>query len=166
MLRPKIQDAFNAQITEELYSANLYLAMSAWAEAKAFKGFARWLRAQYEEELDHGKKLLDHLLDRGGTASLGAIAAPGSEFGSTLQLFEKVLEHERKVTAALDAFYALAGAEHDAATQIFLQWFVNEQVEEEKSAQEIIDRLRMVSDRPGSVLYLDKEYGKRGKSAG
>jgi ferritin len=166
MLRPKIQDAFNAQITEELFSANLYLAMSAWAEAKAFKGFARWLRVQHEEELGHAKKLLDHLLDRGGTASLGTLAAPGSEFGSTQQLFEKVLEHERKVTASIDAFYALAAAEKDAATQVFLQWFVTEQVEEEKNAQEIIDRLRMVADRPGSVLYLDKEYGKRARSAG
>jgi ferritin len=77
-----------------------------------------------------------------------------------------VLEHERKVTASIDAFYALAAAEKDAATQVFLQWFVTEQVEEEKNAQEIIDRLRMVADRPGSVLYLDKEYGKRARSAG
>jgi ferritin len=165
MLRPKIQEAFNAHVTEELFSAHLYLAMAAWADSKAFRGFGRWLRVQHEEELGHARKLLDHLLDRGGVASLGAVAAPGSEFGSTLQLFEGVLAHERKVTASLEAFYALAGAEHDAATQILLQWFVAEQVEEEKSAQEIVDRLRLVSDRPGSVLYLDKEYGKRGKSA-
>ncbi|HVO19459.1 MAG TPA: ferritin [Anaeromyxobacter sp.] len=166
MLRPKIQEALNAHVTEELFSANLYLAMAAWAEAKAFKGFGRWLRVQHEEELGHARKLLDHLLDRGGTASLGAVPAPGSDFGSTLQLFERVLEHERHVTASLEDFYALAAAEHDAATQVFLQWFVTEQVEEERSAQEIVDRLRLVADRPGSVLYLDKEYGKRGKPAG
>ena len=166
MLRPKIQEAFNAHVTEELFSANLYLAMAAYADAKAFRGFGRWLRVQHEEELAHARKLLDHLLDRGGTAAIGVIAAPGAEFGSTLQLFEKVQEHERKVTQSLEAFYALAGAEHDAATQVFLQWFVTEQVEEEKSVQEIVDRLKMVGDRLGSVLYLDKEYGKRGKTAG
>ena len=164
MLRPKIQDAFNAHVTEELFSAHLYLAMAAHAEAKAFKGFGRWLRLQHQEELSHALKLLDQLLDRGGKASLGAVAAPGAEFGSKLQVFEAVLAHERKVTESLDAFYQLAAGERDAATQVFLQWFVTEQVEEEKSAQEIVDRLRLVSDRPGSALYLDKEYGKRGKA--
>jgi ferritin len=165
MVSPKIQEAFNAHITEELYSANLYLAMSAHAAWKGFKGFGRWLRVQYEEELTHAAKFLDQLVDRGGVVSIGAVAAPGSEFGSTLPLFEAVLKHERHVTESLNAFFALAASERDAATQIFLQWFVTEQVEEEKSVQEIVDRLRMVSDRPGSVLYLDKEYGKRGKTA-
>jgi len=164
MVSPKIQDAFNAHITQELFSANLYLAMSAHAAARGFKGFGRWLRLQYEEELTHAAKFLDQLVDRGGVVNLGQVSAPGSEFGSTLNLFDAVLKHERRVTESLNEFYALAASEHDAATQIFLQWFVTEQVEEEKNAQEIVDRLRMVSDRPGSVLYLDKEYGKRGKA--
>ncbi len=163
MVSPKIQEAFNAHITEELFSANLYLAMSAYAEAKAFKGFGRWLRVQYQEELEHAAKFLDQLVVRGGEASVGAVAAPGKEFGSMLQLFEAVLKHERKVTESLHAFYALAGAERDAASQVFLQWFVNEQVEEEARAQEIVDKLRIVGDRSASVLYLDKEYGKREK---
>ncbi len=161
MLSPKIQDAFNAHITEELYSANLYLAMSAYAESKAFKGFGHWLRVQYQEELAHAGKFVDQLVARGGVVSLGAVSAPGSEFGSMLQLFEAVLKHERKVTESLHGFYGLAGAERDTATQVFLQWFVTEQVEEEASAQEIVDKLRLLGDRSSSVLYLDKEYGKR-----
>ena len=163
MVSPKIQDAFNAHITEELYSANLYLAMSAYAESKAYKGFGRWLRMQYQEELAHAAKFVDHLLARGGQVALGAVAAPGKDHGSMLQLFEAVLKHERKVTESLHAFYALSGAERDAATQVFLQWFVSEQVEEEASVQEIVDRVGLVGDRSGSLLYLDKEYGKRGK---
>jgi ferritin len=163
MVSPKIQDAFNAHITEELYSANLYLAMSAYADSKAFKGFGRWLRVQYQEELAHAAKFVDQLVARGGLVSLGAVAAPGEEFGSMLQLFEAVLKHERKVTESLHAFHALASAERDTATQIFLQWFVTEQVEEEASVQEVVDKLRLVGDRSSSVLYLDKEYGKREK---
>jgi ferritin len=160
----KIQDAFNAQIAEELYSANLYLAMSAYAESKVFKGFGRWLRVQYREELDHAAKLVDQLLARGGEVVVGAVAAPGNEFGSMLQLFEAVLKHERKVTQSLHAFHALASAEKDAAAQVFLQWFVTEQVEEEANVEEIVGKLKLLGDRASSVLYLDKEYGKRQKS--
>ncbi len=163
MVTPKIQDAFNAHIAEELYSANLYLAMSAHAESKAFKGFGRWLRVQYQEELEHAAKFVDQLLARGGVVSIGALAAPGKEFGSMLQVFEAVLKHERKVTESLHGLYTLAGAERDAATQVFLQWFVSEQVEEEASAQEIVDKLRILGDKSSAVLYLDKEYGKREK---
>ncbi len=161
MISKKMQAALEGHIGAELESAYLYLAMSAWCESKAYKGFGRWLRIQFEEELAHATKLLDYLLSRGSAVSFGAVAAPAAEFGSILQVFEKTLEHERLVSGKVHRLYEVAGAEKDSATQVFLQWFVSEQVEEEARAMEIVDKLRMVSDRPGAALYLDKEYGKR-----
>jgi ferritin len=166
MIGQKIQDAFNAHVTNELYSANLYLAMSAWCESKAFKGFARWLRVQYFEEIEHSHKMLDYLVSRGGTPSIGAVAAPPKEFGSVLQLFGKVLDHERHVSQSIEELHRTAVAERDTAAQVFLQWFVSEQVEEEANVQEIVDRLTMIGDKSSAALYLDKEYGKRQRAAG
>ncbi len=162
MISKKMQEALNAHVTAELYSANLYLAMSAWCHGRAFRGFGHWLRVQHGEELAHAHKMLDYLAERGGEANVGAVAAPGASFGTPLQLFEKVLEHERQVSRGIEALYATAAAEKDTAAGVFLQWFVAEQVEEEARAQEIVDKLRMVGDKSSSVLYLDKEYGKRG----
>lgn len=164
MISKKMQAALEGHIGAELESAYLYLAMSAWCEAKAFKGFGRWLRVQFEEELAHATKMLDYLLSRGSAVSFGPVGKPPAEFGSILQVFEKTLEHERLVTGKVHRLYDLAAAEKDTATQVFLQWFVSEQVEEEARAAEIVDKLRMVSDRPGSSLYLDKEYGKRARA--
>jgi len=166
MIGQKMQEALNRHVQHETFSSYLYLAMSAWCEAKAWKGFARWLRVQGDEELDHAKKSLDFLLARGGEARLGAIEAPPSSWASVNDVFEKVLEHERKVTAFVNDLHAVAEQEKDKASQVFLQWFIAEQVEEEARVAEIVDRLRMVGDRPGAALYLDKEYGKRGKAAG
>ena len=163
MLSPKMQQAISAHVDQELYSANLYLAMSAYCEAKAYKGFGRWLRVQQGEELAHALKFVDHVLARGGQLTLGAVPAPPHEFGNITQVFEAVLTHERQVTARVHDLYAAAVAEKDTASQVFLQWFVNEQVEEEAAVTEIRDKLAMVGDRPGAALYLDKEYGKRGK---
>ncbi|HVP67246.1 MAG TPA: ferritin [Anaeromyxobacteraceae bacterium] len=165
MIGPKIQDALNAHVTAELFSANLYLAMSAYCESKAFKGFARWLRVQYFEEVEHAHKMLDYLVARGGVPAVGAVAAPPREFGTILQVFEKVLEHERHVTQSIDELYRATVAERDSAAQVFLQWFVSEQVEEEANVQEIVDKLKMVGDRSSAALYLDKEYGKRQRSS-
>jgi len=166
MIGPKMQDALNRHVQAEASSSYLYLAMSAWCDSKAWKGFARWLRVQHEEELAHGKKLLDFLLARGGEAKLGAIDAPPSSFASIIDVFEKVLEHERMVTGLVNDLHSVAEQEKDKAAAIFLQWFVTEQVEEEANVHEILDRLRMVGDRPGAALYLDKEYGKRGRASG
>jgi ferritin len=166
MIGPRMQEALNRHVQAEVFSSYLYLAMSAWCEAKAWKGFARWLRVQSDEELDHAKKSLDFLLARGGEARLGAIEAPPASWTSVGELFEKVLEHERKVTAFVNDLCGTALQEKDRAAEVFLHWFVSEQVEEEARVAEILDRLRMVGDRPGSALYLDKEYGKRGKAAG
>jgi ferritin len=165
MITAKMQDALVAHVEQEIYSAYLYLAMGAHCDVKAYKGFGRWLRAQHEEELIHARKALDYVLVRGGKPALGAIPAPPREFGSIVDVFEAVLKHERSVTERIHALHAAAVAEKDTAAQVFLQWFVAEQVEEEAAASEILDRLRMVGDRPGAALYLDKEYGKRGKPA-
>ena len=165
MIGPRMQEALSRHVQHETFSSYLYVAMSAWCEAKAWKGFARWLRAQAEEERLHALKSLDHLLARGGEARLGAIEAPPFAWTSVNAVFEAVLEHERKVTAFVNDLHAAAVQEKDTAAQVFLHWFVAEQVEEEARVQEIVDRLRMVGDRPGAALYLDKEYGKRGKAA-
>ena len=161
MVTKKIQDAINTQIQKETYSAYLYLAMSAECESKTLKGFASWLRIQYEEEISHAMKLYDYLLERGGTVALQAIEAPPAEFGTAVQMFEKVLEHEQYVTASINTLYELAIEEKDYATQIMLQWFINEQVEEEASASEVLEKIRMMGER--GLLYLDKELGKRGR---
>jgi ferritin len=167
MIGPKMEEALNRHVQLEVSSSYLYLAMSAWCEAKAWKGFARWLRVQSDEELEHAKKSLDYLLARGGQAKLGAIEAPAvTSFSGPLEVFEKVLEHERRVTAFVNDLSSTSELERDRAAEVFLQWFVGEQVEEEARVVEILERLRMVGDRPGSALYLDKEYGKRGKTAG
>ena len=166
MIAAKMQEALNRHVQLETSSSYLYLAMSAWCEAKAWKGFARWLRVQSEEELVHARKSLDYLLARGGEARLGAVEAPPSSWASVHEVFERVLEHERKITAFVHDLHATAQAEKDRAAEVFLQWFVAEQVEEEARALEIVDRLKIVGDRPGTVLYLDKEYGKRSKAAG
>jgi ferritin len=118
---------------------------------------------QFQEEQLHALKLVDHVLARGGQVALKAVAAPPSEFGAPPQVFDAVLEHERHITDRVHKLHALAVAEKDVAAQVFMQWYVNEQVEEEANASEIVDKLKMVGDRLSSMLYLDKEYGKRGK---
>ena len=166
MIGPRMQDALNRHVQAETSSSYLYLAMSAWCEARQWKGFARWLRVQSDEELVHARKSLDYLLARGGEARLGAIEPPPASFGSVSEVFERVLEHERKITAFVNDLHAVAQQEKDRAAEIFLQWFVAEQVEEEARALEVVERLKIVGDRPGTILYLDKEYGKRGKAGG
>jgi len=162
MIAAMVQDALNKHVTAELFSSNLYLAMSAWCEASAYKGFGRWLRVQAEEERTHSLKILDFVLARGGKAQLGAVAAPGGGWKSVLDVFKAVQEHERGVSEAIDGLHAVAVAQKDTATQVFLQWFVSEQVEEEATAAEIVDKLTLIGDKPATILYLDKEYGKRG----
>jgi len=156
-----IQDAMNEQIKNELYSAYLYLSMAAYCESINLKGFAHWLRVQNEEETTHAMKFFDFIHDRGGRVTLQAIAQPPTEFKSPLDVFEQTLEHERKVTAMINNIYALAIKENDYASQALLQWFVTEQVEEEKNATEIVEKLKMVGDRGSGLLYLDHELGER-----
>lgn len=156
-----MQDALNEQIQKEYYSSYLYLAMSAYCEASTLPGAAKWMRIQSHEELAHALKLFDHIVDRGGRAQLEAIPQPPAEYASALQLFEKVLEHERLVTASIHTLYALAVKEQDYPAQVMLQWFVMEQVEEEKNATEVVEQLKMVGESKPSLMLLDRHLGKR-----
>lgn len=162
MLGKKMQDLMNTQIQAEFYSAQLYLAMSAYSESENYKGFAHWLKLQYKEETSHGMKFLGYILERGGEVELKPIAAPPAKFGSMLKLFEEVLDHEQKVTAMITNLYEAALKEKDYASQIFLQWFINEQVEEEANATEIVGKLKMVGEKNiNGVMYIDKEMIRR-----
>jgi ferritin len=161
MLSKALEGAINDQIRDELYSAYLYLSMSAYFEANNLPGSARWMRLQSEEEVSHAMKLFDYIHDRGSQVTLQGIEQPPSEFASTLDIFEKALAHEQKVTGLINDIYALAVKENDYPTQIELQWFITEQVEEEKSAGEIVDQLKMVGDHGPSLLMLDRALGAR-----
>jgi ferritin len=161
MIAKKIQDALNAQITLEQYSAQLYLAMSAHCESRSFRGFAHWLRVQAHEETKHAMKLVSFILDRGGRLELAKIDAPPSDFGSVTQTFEKILEHEKSITARINALFELSRAERDWASEIALQWYVTEQIEEESNVGQIVDQLKAVGEQGGGVWYLDSKMGKR-----
>ena len=162
MLSKTIQDAMNEQIKNELYSAYLYLSMSAYCEAANLPGFAHWMRVQAQEEVAHAMKFYDFIYERGGRVVLQAIDQPPVEFQSPLNVFEQTLEHEQKVTALIHDLYTLAVQEKDYASQAFLQWFVTEQVEEEASATQIVETLKMIGDKGHALLMLDRELGKRG----
>jgi ferritin len=161
MMNKKVQAAVNGQIQIEQYSSYLYLAMSAYCESKNLKGFAHWLKIQSQEEQTHAMKLYQHVLDRGGKIELKEIAAPGTEFGAPLELFEKVLAHEIEITGKVNALYEIALKEKDYPLQLLLHWFIEEQVEEEAAASEVLERLRLIGDKGGSIIYIDKEMGKR-----
>ena len=135
--------------------------MSAHCEGRSFRGFAHWLRVQAQEETKHAMKLVSFLLDRGGKLELGAIAAPASDFGTVTQMFEKILEHEKSITAKIAALFELSRAEKDYASEITLQWYVTEQVEEEANIGQIVDQLKAVGEQGGGIWYLDSKMGKR-----
>jgi len=162
MLSKTIQDAMNEQIKNELYSAYLYLSMSAYCEAANLPGFAHWMRMQAQEEVTHAMKFYDFIYERGGRVVLQAIDQPPVEFQSPLHVFEQTLEHEQKVTGLINDLYTLAVEEKDYASQAFLQWFVTEQVEEEDSATQIVETLKMIGDKAHALLMLDRELGGRG----
>jgi ferritin len=163
MLTKAVQDALNDQINKELYSSYLYLAMAAYCEANNLPGSAVWTKVQAQEEHEHAMKLFAHVNERGGQVVLEAIAKPPANFTGPLDVFEKVWEHEKLVTASIHKLYALAGKENDYATQIMLQWFITEQVEEEKSASEVVAMWKMMGEHKGSELMLDRQLGKRGQ---
>ncbi len=163
MLSPKVEKALNEQCQKEFYSFYLYLAMAAYCHSKNFKGFAHWMKLQAAEEQEHAKKFYEYILSRDGTVDLKDIPAPTHNFASPADVFAKSLQHEKKITKDIHSLYTLALQEKDYATQIMLQWFVTEQVEEEANVSEIVEKLKMVPTSGGSMLYLDKELGKRGK---
>lgn len=161
MIPQAMQDAMNEQIKNELYSAYLYLSMAAHFESKTLSGFANWLRIQAQEELGHAMKFFDFILERGGTVAFKTIDQPPSSWNSNLEAFEQVLAHEQKVTKNIHDLYELALKEKDYPSQVMLQWFIEEQVEEEKNATEIIEKLKMIEAHGTAVLMLDHELGKR-----
>jgi ferritin len=161
MLSEKLQSAINEQIKNELYSGYLYLAMSAYCEVEGWPGFAHWMRMQAEEEQEHALRLFDYVNDRGGRVFLEAIEQPASDFGAPLEIFEEVYAHEQKVTAMIHNLYALSLEENDYATQVMLQWFIDEQVEEEKTAAEIVDLLTRAAGHNASLIMLDRQLGAR-----
>ncbi len=162
MLNKKMQDAINQQISAEISSAYLYLAMSAYCAAANRPGSAHWMRVQWQEELSHAMKLFDYMNDRGGRAVLKAVAQPPTEFKSLLDVFQQVLEHEREVSAMIHRLYEAAVKENDYPTQVMLQWFITEQVEEEKTATEIVEQLKLIGEHGGAVIFLDRHLAKRG----
>lgn len=161
MISKTMEEALNKQVNREYYSAYLYLAMSVYFESVNLKGFAQWLRVQAKEEQAHGDKFLDYLIARGGTVTLGAIEAPKAKWTSAGKVFEEVYAHEQKVTGMINALVDLAIKEKDHATFEALQWFVKEQVEEEKNSSEILEQIKIVGDVPGHLFYLDHHLGKR-----
>ena len=161
MISKKMQNAINDQITLEFYSANLYLAMSAHMETKNLKGFAHWLRVQYEEETFHALKFYDYVNSREGVVVIQNIDAPPTDFGTPAKIFKHVLEHEQEITSSINKLYKVAVEQNDVATQIFLHWYINEQIEEESNASEVLGKLTLIGERGVDLLYLDTELAKR-----
>jgi ferritin len=162
VLSKTIQNAINQQIKHEFYSSYLYLAMSAYFENLSLPGFAHWMRVQSGEEHGHAMKFFDFINDRDGVVELQALDQPPGEFQSPLAVFEQALAHERKVTGLIHQLYALAAKENDYAAQTLLHWFITEQVEEEKSANQIVEQLKMTGGDSVALLMLDRELGGRG----
>ncbi|HQJ87911.1 MAG TPA: ferritin [Methanoregulaceae archaeon] len=161
MLKPTIEAALNRQLNRELYSSYLYLAMSAYYDSINLPGFSSWLRIQAKEELGHAMKFYDYLSDAGGRPVMEAIEAPPKEWAGPKEAFAEVVAHERAVTGMIWALMDLAQAEKDHATAIFLQWFVTEQVEEEKSTGAVMAQLEAVGGSVGSLYGLDHHLAKR-----
>ncbi len=161
-LSKKMEEALNKQVNAELFSSYLYLAMAADFEAKNLPGFAHWLKLQAKEENGHALKLYEYINDRRSRVTLAAIAAPPAEWATPLAAFEAVLAHEQKVTGLIHKLVELAAAEKDNATGIFLQWFVTEQVEEEKNADAIVAQLKMIGEAPHGLIMRDRALAQRG----
>lgn len=161
MIGKKMEKALNDQVNAELYSAYLYLSMEAYFKSLNMNGFANWMRVQTQEEVTHATMMYDFINERGGRVTLKAIDGPPTKWDSPLAVFKNVYEHEQKVTGLINNLVDLAIKEKDHATNAFLQWFVNEQVEEEASADAIVQQLKMMKDAPGGIFMLDKELGQR-----
>lgn len=161
MISKNMEDALNKQINAELYSAYLYFSMAADFETKNLSGFARWMYAQAREEFGHATRFYNYINEQQGKAKLGAIEAPPTEWVSPLEVFEAAYKHEQHVTSLINNLVSLAMEEKDYASNIFLQWFVTEQVEEEASASTIVEKLKMVGDNPQGLFMMDQELAQR-----
>ncbi len=161
MIHQDLQAALNSQINQEFCAAYNYLGMATYFDAQNLDGFASWMQMQHNEEQAHAMKLLRYLQDRGGQVKLESIGSPRSEFGSPLDIFKLSLEQEQKNTASINDLYELATRLNDHATKSHLQWFIDEQVEEEKSVEDIIALLTRIGDDTAGLLYLDDKLGAR-----
>ena len=161
MLSEKMQDALNKQINAELYSAYFYLSMSAYYESTNLPGFANWMRVQYQEETFHSLKLYDYVNSRGGMVTLTSIDGPPTQWDSPIAPFEDTYKHEQKVTGMINNLVNLALDERDHATNAMLQWFVTEQVEEEKNASAILQQIKLLKDAPNGLFMIDRELAAR-----
>ena len=165
MLTEKMQTALNGQLNAELYSSYLYLSMNAYFKSLNLDGFANWMYYQAQEELEHSMKFYDFIIQRGGKVVLAQIEAPPTEWDSPLAVFEATLAHEQKVTGLINDLVEVALEERDHATNIFLQWFVSEQVEEEESVGGVLEQLKLMGDAQGGLFMIDRELAKRSPSA-
>jgi len=162
MLSDRLREAINDQINAELYSGYLYLSMAAHCEAMNLPGFASWMKKQAKEEVTHGMKLFDYLNDRGARVVLKPIGQPPTEFASPTAIFQQTLKHEQEVTARINKLYAMSVEENDYATQNELQWFIKEQVEEEKTASLILEQLKRVGEQGTALVIIDRYLAERG----
>ena len=161
MIHDDLQAALNAQINQELTASYNYLGMSTYFDDQNLDGFASWMYVQYEEEQAHAMKLLHYLQDRGGRVQLSAIGAPPSDFETVIEVFKESLKQEQKNTSSINELYELATKHNDYATKSHLQWFIDEQVEEEKSVEDIIALLERIGDDTAGLLYLNDKLGAR-----
>ncbi len=161
MLNKKMNDAINKQINEEFYSAYLYLAMATYFEDKNLPGFANWMRIQFQEEQFHALKMYDFVHQRGGKVVLDAIAKPEVKFKGILDVFKETLKHEKMITSQIEGLMDLAVKLKDYASQSFLQWYIDEQVEEEASVEEILNQLEMIDGKGQAVLIFDRQFAAR-----
>lgn len=161
MVKEKMLSALNEQINAEQYSAFLYLSMSAWLDDKGLSGFANWMYVQYQEELTHANKFFNYINERSGRVEVKAIEQVPTEFESVIDIVEKTLEHERKVSGLINRLVDIAVEERDHAAQSFLQWFVDEQVEEEANVEELLDSLKLTKGEGNGLFMLDRELKQR-----
>lgn len=161
MISPNIASLINEQIAKEQYAAQYYLSMSAWFSLRDLDGIANYFRVQSKEELMHADKMFDYLNDVGAEIIMGEILKPPHQFESAVEIFEKALQHEKTVTQSIFNIVKNANEEGDFATVAFLQWFVNEQVEEEASASQLVTKIKMVNENPSALYLFDQELGQR-----
>jgi len=160
-----VEAAINDQIAKEFYASHLYLSMAAWFEDQNLPGFGSWMRMQASEEHGHAMRLFDYVIEAGGRVRLQGLAEPPTDFKGPMQIMQESLKHEQKVTASIRKLYELADKEKDYATQLHLQWFITEQLEEEKQVSDIIARLKLAGDSPVALLMIDGELGGRAPEA-
>lgn len=159
MLKEKVEKALNEQITKEMYSSQLYLAMASWAEINGYSGSAQFLLEQADEERMHMLKIFNFVNERGGHAIVAAVEAPPAKFKSIADIFKQVLQHEKYVSESINEIVGICMDERDFTTNNFMQWFVEEQIEEEANAQKILDRLNLLGDDKARMYMFDRDMG-------